>query len=46
MPKLLTALILLLLTGCAKYEYDVTRPENLAMHVGRETERKETPSPG
>ena len=31
-------LLLVVLAGCATYEYDITRPENLAMHVGRKVD--------
>jgi hypothetical protein len=34
----ITALIMLCFAGCARYEYDILRPETLAMHVGRESD--------
>src|SRR5450432_2095764 len=34
----LTYLIVLLLAGCASYEYDITRPPELATHIGSKTE--------
>jgi hypothetical protein len=33
--RIILPALLLLLAGCATYEYDITRPENLAMHIGR-----------
>ena len=30
--------LILLLVGCARYEYDITRPTDLAMHVGTKSD--------
>jgi len=47
MPDMLRLLPVLLLfsVGCATYEYDITRPENLAMHVGRKGDAVATWAP-
>jgi hypothetical protein len=36
--RLITPILILLLAGCAKYEFDLVQPADLATHINRKTE--------
>ena len=38
MLRILPLVIVAFITGCARYEYDITRPTELAMHIGSKTD--------